>query len=84
MLVLSRKSGDSIVIGDSIVVTVLETNKKSTRLGITAPAHVRIRRQELEIRVDRLVVPTPKNPKSHFMGSRREHSADRWSKYPNA
>jgi carbon storage regulator len=50
MLVLARKAGESIVIGDAIVVTVLQTNRKSIRLGIQAPAHVPISRQELPVK----------------------------------
>lgn len=47
MLVLSRKIGERIVIADNIVLTVLEVHGKRARLGITAPANVNIRRQEL-------------------------------------
>ncbi len=47
MLVLSRRVGDSIVIGDDVVVTVLEVRGDVVRVGVDAPRHVAVRRQEL-------------------------------------
>jgi carbon storage regulator len=47
MLVLNRKIGERIVIGDDIVVTVVKVQGKQVRLGIEAPLSVSIRRQEL-------------------------------------
>ena len=38
MLVLSRKVGERVVIGDNIVVTVLEVKGRQVRLGFEAPA----------------------------------------------
>jgi carbon storage regulator len=49
MLVLSRKQGEAIVVGMAIRVTVLEMRGGRVRLGIEAPAHVSVRRYELEI-----------------------------------
>jgi carbon storage regulator len=47
MLVLSRKLGQSIIIGDDIVVTVIEMNRGLVRLAISAPSDVTILREEL-------------------------------------
>ena len=47
MLVLSRKVGERIVIGDTVVVQVLAVRRGQIRLGISAPASVSIRREEL-------------------------------------
>ncbi len=47
MLVLCRKTGESIVLGDGIVVTVLEARGSRVRLGIKAPRDTAIWRQEL-------------------------------------
>lgn len=52
MLVLSRKAGESLVIGQGILgegvqVTVVAVQGNRVRLGITAPAEVSIRRQEI-------------------------------------
>ena len=47
MLVLSRKIGERIVMGDGIVVTVLDIKGRQVRLGIEAPPDVTIWRGEL-------------------------------------
>jgi carbon storage regulator len=47
MLVLSRKVGERIVIGETVVVQVLAVRRGQIRLGISAPASVSIRREEL-------------------------------------
>ena len=47
MLVLSRKEGESIVIGDDIVVTVLEVRAGQIRIGIDAPRNLQVHRQEI-------------------------------------
>ena len=47
MLVLTRRKNQSIVIGDGIVVTVLEVKGDNIRLGITAPRDVQVLREEL-------------------------------------
>lgn len=47
MLVLSRKPGESIHIGDDVTVTVLKTSGGTVRLGFEAPDDVRILRSEL-------------------------------------
>lgn len=49
MLVLARKEQESICIGDSIVVTVVRIGRGRVQLGIEAPSHVSIRRQELPV-----------------------------------
>lgn len=47
MLVLTRRKNQSIVIGDQIVVTVLEVKGDQIRIGITAPRDVQVYREEL-------------------------------------
>ena len=47
MLVISRKVGECVRIGDNVSVTVLEINGSTIRLGIEAPADVSIHRQEV-------------------------------------
>ncbi|HET7274972.1 MAG TPA: carbon storage regulator CsrA [Longimicrobiaceae bacterium] len=47
MLILSRKPGDSILIGDGIRLVVIECDRKGVRLGIEAPAEVNILRGEI-------------------------------------
>jgi carbon storage regulator len=47
MLVLSRKLGEKIYIGDNICITVVDIDRGKIRLGIDAPRDVPIYRQEL-------------------------------------
>lgn len=47
MLVLSRKLGEKICIGDNICITVVDVERGKIRLGIEAPRDVPIFRQEL-------------------------------------
>jgi len=47
MLVLSRKPGETIVIDETVTVTVYAEKNGRVRIGIDAPKHVRIRRGEL-------------------------------------
>lgn len=49
MLVLRRRIGESITIGDNIEVTVLSVRGRQVRLGANAPEHVPIDRTELRI-----------------------------------
>lgn len=51
MLVLSRKVGESIVIGDQIEVTVLSVEGETVRVGIKAPKHVDIFRKEVYLSI---------------------------------
>jgi carbon storage regulator len=47
MLVLTRKIGERIRIGDTVTVRVLEVRGSQVRLGVEAPADVRIYREEI-------------------------------------
>ena len=47
MLVLTRKKSESISIGNDVVITITQIGGGKVKLGIVAPAHVRIRRSEL-------------------------------------
>lgn len=47
MLVLSRKLGESVMIGADIVVTVVRVDGEAVRLGISAPADVPVHRREV-------------------------------------
>ena len=48
MLVLSRKTGERVQIGDDIVVTIVRVGPNSVRLGIEAPRDVSVLRDELQ------------------------------------
>lgn len=47
MLVLSRKKNESIMIGDDIVITIVEIRGDKVRLGIVAPRDVPVHREEV-------------------------------------
>jgi carbon storage regulator len=47
MLVLSRQRDESIVIGDKVVVTIVDIRGDKVRLGIVAPSEVPVHRQEV-------------------------------------
>lgn len=47
MLVLSRKLGERILIGDSVVVTVVKIDRNQVRIGIDAPDEVAVFREEI-------------------------------------
>ncbi|MEI8070745.1 MAG: carbon storage regulator [Planctomycetota bacterium] len=47
MLVLSRQRDESIMIGDNIVVTIIDIRGDKVRLGINAPSEIPVHRQEV-------------------------------------
>jgi carbon storage regulator len=47
MLVLSRRVGESVVIGDEVTITILEVRGDVVRVGIDAPRSVSVHRAEL-------------------------------------
>lgn len=51
MLVLSRKDGKAIYIGDSIKVVLLSVSGNKTRIGIEAPSNIAVHREEVYERI---------------------------------
>lgn len=51
MLVLSRKTGESIMLGDDIEIVVVSVDKDTVRLGISAPKAVGIYRKEIYMEI---------------------------------
>ena len=51
MLVLSRKCGEGIVIGEGVTLTVLATSGDRVKLGVVAPAEVPVHREEIYQRI---------------------------------
>lgn len=70
MLVLSRHRDESIIIGDNIVITVVDVRGDKVRLGIDAPKDIPVHRQEVHeaIQRERLAAergePSPKKSSS--------------------
>ena len=59
MLVLSRKPGEQIRIGSDITLAILDVRWNRVRIGLSAPAHIRIARAELLDRLPRRVSMQP-------------------------
>jgi len=47
MLILSRKTNEKIMIGDDISVSIIEIRGDQVRLGVDAPRHIKVYRQEV-------------------------------------
>ena len=47
MLVLTRRAGESVMIGDDVVITVLDVRGDVVRLGIKAPRSIQVHREEV-------------------------------------
>lgn len=47
MLVVTRKKGEKVLIGDDIVVTVIDVRRDGVRVGVDAPRGIRIQRHEV-------------------------------------
>jgi carbon storage regulator len=72
MLVLSRKRGQSITIGNQIVITVVRLSHGNVQIGIEAPGHVSILRQEI---VERMIDSGELDDNCLFAGARERIGA---------
>ncbi len=53
MLILTRQIGESIMIGDDVIITVLGIRGEQVRIGIDAPRDVPVHREEIYDRIQR-------------------------------
>ena len=73
MLVLSRKVGERILIGDNISVTIVRVSGGGVRLGIEAPAELAVIREELKVAMEKQELEEQQNELSHSV---RKESKD--------
>jgi carbon storage regulator len=80
MLVLTRKLGEKIVIGDDIVITVVDIGNSRMKLAIDAPARHRILRNELE---PHAAIPCPERAEGETVlrigAKKRKRSRKQWA-----
>ena len=64
MLILTRRVGETVMIGDDVTITVLGVKGNQVRVGINAPKSVAVHREEIYERIKREQVPeSPEKPK---------------------
>jgi carbon storage regulator len=63
MLILMRRPGESICIGNDIVVTVVGFERNRARIGVKAPRHIAVDREEIADKKKEGVPPPPKKPR---------------------
>lgn len=66
MLILSRKQGQKLIINDNIIITILDNGSGNVKIGIDAPAGVKIYREEIYNAVKEANLESNKSTTSAF------------------
>jgi len=59
MLILTRRVGETVMIGDNVTITVLGVKGNQVRVGINAPKETAVHREEIYDRIKREKIGTP-------------------------
>ena len=73
MLILTRRIGESIMIGDDVSITVLRIKGNQVRLGVNAPKSVSVQREEISERMKREAVEQQGDASGHVPGHKDQH-----------
>jgi len=84
MLLLQRRIGESIYIGDDVKITVLETTNRQVRLGIQAPRDVAVHREEIYQRIQRESRESGGRPPSDYPATKNQSSSEDSENYGNS
>ena len=68
MLILTRKLGESITIGDDIKVSILGVRGRQIRIGIEAPSHIVVHREEIYVKIQQENRKASKDAKGDLFG----------------
>lgn len=60
MLILTRRVGETLMVGDEVTVTVLGVKGNQVRIGVVAPKHVAVHRKEIYERIQNAKPPIKK------------------------
>lgn len=69
MLILTRRIGETLMVGDDVSVTVLGVKGNQVRIGVNAPKHVAVHREEIYQRIKREEEEIQEAPKNTLASS---------------
>lgn len=69
MLILTRRVGETVIIGENVTMTVLGVKGNQVRLGINAPRDVAVHREEIYLRIRREQGDSPDGPAREDTGA---------------